>query len=62
MAAEDTHETDKELWLNAHHRAPSATLAPGVMLSDEDRQYAQDRVNEIADDNERERAQSRAGI
>jgi len=53
--AEHTHESDRKLWLEAHHYAPAFTLAPGVMLSDEERDYALERIadNEEADHRER---------
>lgn len=58
---EHTHESDKALWLKAHHMAPSATLPDGVMLTDDERNYAIDAIleNEEADNRERFEAKCR---
>ena len=57
----DTHETDRDLWLEAHDRAPAFTLQPGQTLTPEEREYARDRIaaNEARD--RREHAEARAG-
>lgn len=57
----DTHETDKELWLEAHNRAPAFTLQPGQTLSAEDRAYARDRIRQNEEAAKREKAEDRAG-
>lgn len=55
-----THESDKALWLKAHHMAPAFTLAPGVMLSEEQRDYALERIAENEEADHRERMESKA--
>jgi hypothetical protein len=55
----DTHETDKELWLEAHSRAPAYTLQPGQMLSPEQRQWAREQVAELEAEGFRDHQQSR---
>lgn len=52
MAEVDTHESDKELWLDAHHRAPAFTLKPGQTLTPKQRAWAIDKIQE---DEEREK-------
>ena len=55
-----THETDRELWLNAHHRAPAFTLAPGEMLTREQRENAWDMVRANEESEHKERMRSKA--
>lgn len=50
-----THETDKELWLEANHRAPAFTLAPGVMLTPEERERAYDMIAATEEQDRRDR-------
>lgn len=56
--AEHTHETDKELWLEAHQRALAFTLKPGEMLTAEQRDEAYEliRKNEAQEQKARMRS------
>lgn len=59
--AKADHESDRKLWLSAHHGAPAFTLEDGQMLTREQREQAWELVWDIEDANERERAESRCG-
>lgn len=58
----DTHETDKELWLEAHARAPAFTLQPGQTLTPAERAWAHDKIRQDEEAAKREKAEDRAGF
>lgn len=55
--SEHTHESDKKLWLDAHHHAPFFTLKPGEMLTPEQRERAYDLIAENEEQEHKERMQ-----
>lgn len=52
-----TAHGDGELWLAAFSGAPSANLKPGRTLTKEQREWAQDEVRRMAEEDEKERRQ-----
>lgn len=59
QVSEPTHESDKELWLEAHHRAPAFTLKPGEMLTAEQRDHAYELIRENEAEEHKERMRSK---
>lgn len=59
LHAAATHESDRELWLDAHHRAPAFTLAPGQMLTRDQREHAWDLIEQIKESDHKDRMLSK---